>query len=180
MKFTVTGSAGIKLRQNLAGLKTRFDAAITAAANMAASMILIIGRLDIASAGNFETRWTDGLHVTVDGDGGSLGNIRISMTHDIPYAGIFETGGTIYGNPLLWIPFSDTDAAGIGARDYPGLVSARGDRPLPLLLSISDKLPRYFGVESVTIPQKFHLNSDIQSVMANFRAIFDINFRAGA
>jgi hypothetical protein len=161
-------------RSNLAGLAQRLTRAVTIAMNMAASMMLEAGKQDIAGAGKFGERWTDGLHVRTEGAGG---NMRMYFTHDIPYAGIFETGGTIKGNPLLWIPLSGTDADGIRASAFPGgLVSAkypRRDGGRPLLFAMSDRQPRYFGVESVTIPPKFQLTRDVTSVMSNFRAIFD-------
>jgi len=162
----------------LAGLAERLQRAISATVNMIASMLLAEGRADISAAGNFGQRWTDGLHVTQQGSGG---NMKLFFTHDIPYATIFETGGTIQGKPLLWIPLSGTDAAGVRASAFPGgLFSARYPRKSgpPLLFSIADKKPRYFGVESVTIPQKFHLTDDVTSVMSNFRAVFDEAWQA--
>lgn len=156
-----------------AGLSERLNRAITAAMNMAASMILELGRADIASAGKFGESWTAGLKMTMEG---AAPNMRMYLTHDIPWAGIFETGGSIHGNPLLWIPISGTDAAGTRASAFGGgLFSAKYPRHSgpPLLFSIADKKPRYFGVEQITIPKKFHLTDDITSVMANFRSIFD-------
>jgi hypothetical protein len=164
--------AAPKFRQNLAGLHDRFQKAFTAAMNMAASMIKEKGDADIASAGNFGSRWTNSFKVTID-------NMRISMELDQPGAGIFEFGGTIQGNPLLWIPISGTDAEGTQAKDYSGglfSVNRKRGGP-PLLFSIADKMPKYFGIESVTVPQKFHLRDVQRSVMANFRDIFDAAFR---
>lgn len=147
--------------------------ALDAAMNMAASMILQVGRADIAGAGNFGQAWTNGLTMTVEG---AAPNMRMYLTHSIPFAGIFETGGTINGRPLLWIPLSGTDAAGQRASAFGGgLFAAKYPRKSgpPLLFSMADKKPRYFGVESVTIPKKFQLTEDVTSVMSNFRAFFD-------
>lgn len=160
-------------------LAQRLNRALTAAMNMAASMILDRGRSDIASAGKFGTSWTSGLKINIEG---AAPNMRMYLTHDIPWAGIFETGGTIYGSPLLWIPLSGTDAAGVRATAFGGgLFSAKYPRKSgrPLLFSVSDKKPRYFGTESVTIPKKFQLTDDITSVMANFRSIFDAAWERG-
>lgn len=165
----------VKLRANLAGLYDRMAQALTASANMAASMIETLGRIDIAEAGRFGMRWISGLHVKADG---ALGNMRISMTHDVPYAGIFEAGGTIHGDPLLWIPLGGTDAEGVQAGDYKDrMFSGKSRRGTPLLFSISDKLPKYFGIESVTIPKTFHLAEIQMSVMKNYRQLFDTEFR---
>lgn len=169
---------GAVFKTRMAGLAERLNRAITAAVNMAASMILDAARNDIAGAGNFGQRWTDGLKMQIEG---AAPNMRMYMTHEISWAGIFETGGTIQGSPLLWIPLSGTDAAGIRASAFGGgLFSAKYPRHSgpPLLFSIADKSPRYFGIEQVTIPKKFRLTEDITSVMANFRAIFDSAWKA--
>ena len=63
---------------------------------------------------------------------------------------------------------------GVRARDYGDqLFSVTPKTGRPLLFSLSDKLPKYFGIESVTIPKLFHLREIQQSVMANFREIFE-------
>jgi len=151
--------------------------AIPAAANMAASMLRAGYVESIMHGGKFGSRWSDGLHVDVDHQ---VMRSTITTRHDIPYAGIFETGGTIKGNPFLWIPLSGTDAEGIPAKDYPGGVfSARKQGSgRPLLFAISDKKPRYFGIESVTIPAKWNLRGVQASVMANFREFYDAAFKA--
>jgi len=177
VRITFDKVAGPKFQQNLAGLSKRMTLATKVAANMAAWMIEELARDDIAAAGNFGASWQEGLHVRVEG---AANNMRISMYHDIPFAGIFETGGEIHGNPLLWIPISGTDAAGIPAKDYGGtLFSASQPRKAgpPLLFSISDKAPKYFGVESVVIPKKFHLAEIQRSVMATYNVLFSAAFR---
>lgn len=170
MKLTIETDAK-KLRDNFEGAATRFEEAITAAANMAASMIVTQGREDMQSAGAFGDL-ASGLQASVEQSGD--GSIRISITHDDPRAALFEDGGVIEGKPLLWLPLSGTDAEGVRAGEYPGdLFSAKSKSGTPLLFSLSDKMPKYFGIESVTIPKKFHLHEIAISVMQNFRQIFD-------
>jgi hypothetical protein len=170
VKLTIETDAK-KLKENFEGAASRFDRAITAAANMAASMIVDQSKADIASAGAFGDDFTSGLHAAVEKTGS---NIQISITHDDPRAALFENGGKIEGQPLLWLPLSGTDAEGVRAGEYPGgLFSVQRRDGLPLLFSISDKLPRYFGIESVTVPKKFHIHEIAISVMQNFRQIFD-------
>lgn len=171
---------GAEFKRKLAGLADRYNKAITAAFNMAASMIEDRARADISSAGKFGASWTQGLHVNVEG---AAPNMKMSMTHDIPWAGIFEKGGTIHGSPLLWIPISGTDAVGVRASAFGGGLFSAGMNHKrlsgrPLLFSMADKKPRYFGIESITIPKKFHLTEDIRSVMSNFRAVFDAAWKA--
>lgn len=173
----IVSNPGPEFVKNMAGLGDRMDAAINTASNMAASMIQDSCRADIKSAGGFGSRWTDGLNVKVDPYGAS--GRQLTITHDIPYADIFETGGTITGRPLLWIGLSGTDAEGVPPSEYSGgLFSIRRPSGDPLLFSISDKLPKYFGISSVTIPQKFHFAEDVATVMGNFQSIFDIAWKA--
>ena len=167
------GNLSQAFKDKFAGLQQRLFRAIDTAMNMARGMLEQTARADIGSAGNFGQRWTDGLKVTVEG---STPNMKLSMTHDIPYASIFETGGTIHGNPFLWLPISGTDAENTRPANYSGgIFSARYPRTSgpPLLFAISDKLPRYFGVPSVTIPRKFRLREDVQNVLDNMRSVFD-------
>lgn len=174
-RIRVDKVAAPKFKQNLAGLHDRFQAAFTAAANMAASMIQTQGRADIAKAGKFGEKWQNGLQVQAEG---ALGRMQITMTHDDERAAIFEKGGRIQGKPLLWIPLSGTDAVGKSASEYGDkFFSGESRQGTPLLFSMSDKLPKYFGIESVTIPKKFHLAEIQKSVMANFRQIFDNAWR---
>ena len=133
--------------------------AIRWAANEVAEEILRVGRLDIKGAGQFGTRWTEGLEagVTVTEGGG---NVRINVTHAVPYWRVFEYGATIHGKPLLWIPLSFADVPpGVRAKDFGPLIRVdRKSGAAPLLLSYADRQPKYFGKESVTIPRKFHLH----------------------
>ncbi len=161
VQVTITltgGSISERVSKNIDATVEQVNAAVSVAMNMARSMIEDQARLMISSSGKFGGRWTNGLHVTLD-------NMRISMSHDIPYADIFETGGTITGSPLLGLPF------GSGPAEGEQLVSAKGTRK-PLMLSITDRSPKLFGTESVTIPKKWDLNGIVQNVMQNFADYF--------
>lgn len=176
LRFVATKVAAPKFKQNLAGLGERMSKALEAAANMAASLIQERGRADIASAGEFQGDWIGGLKVQAEKVGQK--NMRISMTHSDPRVAIFEKGGVVKGKPLLWIPLSSTDAVGIRPRDYGGLYSVNNPgQKHPLLFSIKDKQPKYFGIEQITQPKRFHLAEIQKSVMANFRQLFDQAFR---
>lgn len=148
--------------------RTRVINASHDALRRASSEIIDQGRADIAGAGRFGSRWTEGLQSALD-----LGTERslVTIFHLIPYWRIFEFGGTVKGKPLLWIPLSFSDAVGIKARDYGPLF--RVDRKIgaPLLFSITDKEPKYSGHESVFIPKKFHILSiarDVAGRLADF------------
>lgn len=141
--------------------------AIRGAAQDAADEILRTGRIDIRNAGNFGSRWMESLEAGVTvGEGG--GNVRLNVTMGIPYWRVFEYGATIHGKPLLWIPLSFADVPpGTNARDFGPLFRVdRKNGGAPLLLSFADRQPKYFGKESVTIPQKFHLRDIAQRAVA--------------
>lgn len=133
--------------------------AVRGAARDAADEIVRKGRADIEGAGRF-SKWAQGLNATVTEGGG---NIRVSVSIDkkqAPWFWVFQNGMVIHGKPLLWIPLSFAqDAQGVMARDFGGGLF-RVDRKsggAPLLLSIKDKQPKYFGKEYVTEPKKFHV-----------------------
>jgi hypothetical protein len=167
MEFSITVDSEA-FKKSLVDVSAKYETAFDTALNMIASMIKIRGDADIQGAGNFSEAYTAGLKVTVDGN-------RIITMLDEPGAGLFETGGTIQGNPLLWIPISGTDAAGIQAKNYGGgLFSVnRKAGGVPLLFSRRDRAPKYFGIASVNIPKKFHLEEIQLDVMSNFKAVFE-------
>lgn len=174
LKLKMEGNSE-QIKENMERTATAFSEAVEASANMIASMIEQQGRADIAAAGKFGDEWTQGLHVTVDK---TTDRMIITMRHDLPYAGIFQTGGEVKGDPMLWLPISGTDAVGVKASDYPDkLFSVQSKTGHPLLFSMADKVPKYFGIESVTIPKKFHLEEVARSVMENFRQVFDVNMK---
>lgn len=145
--------------------------ATTGAARQSAEEIKRRGKADIASAGKFGKRWLEGLRADVTPRSGALVNARIDVTHTVPYSGVFEFGSVIRGKPLLWIPLSYTNIR-IRARDWArrfgGLfyVKRRGKRPL--LLSIKDHKPKFFGISRVTIRKRFHIRQICRDVMRQF------------
>jgi hypothetical protein len=164
-----SSSVAEQWRKNWDGAADRFGQAVATATNMIASMIQDEARADIKSAGRFGDDWTSALTVQADGPG------KITLTLDHEGADLFQEGGTVEGSPLLWLPISGTDAEGIRAADYPGqLFSVNSAKSThPLLFSMTDKAPKYFGIEAVTIPKKFHLEEVAARVMASFRDVLD-------
>jgi hypothetical protein len=168
--------AGAQLRRSTQRNADAVVLAMRETADQAADKIELKGREDISSAGNFGSRWTDGWQASV-GEGG--GNIRIRVTMAVPYWTVFQTGKVIQGKPLLWIPLSfASDAKGVNARDYPGMLF-RVDRKsggAPLLMAAGGHA-KYFGKESVTIPKKFHLVEIVQDTAKELPAMFRKNFK---
>jgi hypothetical protein len=164
------------------GQKRNFQqvqSALRATARDMAKEIKSRGDEDITSAGNFGSRWTRGFKskvVVEDSD------FTVKTTHDVSYFSVFEFGKVIHGKPLLWIPLSfATDAQGVLARNFPGGLF-RVDRKrggAPLLLSIRDGEPKYFGKRFVRIPQKFHIRQICRDVASKVKTIYKRNFKGG-
>ena len=162
-----------QFKANFDNVAEKFSVALATAKNMIASMIRTRSEMDIMAAGNFGEDYTGALKVEVEGD-------TITTTLDAPGAEIFETGGTIHGNPLLWIGISGTDAEGTRPSNYPdGLFSVNRLTGVPLLFSVSDHAPKFFGIPSVHIPKKFHLGEIQLSVMDTFKDVFNDAFKGG-
>lgn len=165
LEFSINIDAD-KFKKSLDSVGTQFNAAFATALNMVASMIKTRGDADIRGAGKFSDI-ADALQTKVEGN-----SVKVSL--DDPRAMLFETGGVIQGKPLLWIPISGTDAEGIRASDYGSKlfsVNRLAGGP-PLLFSVSDHAPKYFGTPSVNIPKKFHVGEIVEDVMSNFTDIF--------
>ena len=146
----------------------RVKAAMENTARWAADQILTRGRANIAGAGKFGARWTEGLHADVDVEGDE---IRVGVSHDIPYFMIYEVGGIIKGAPLLWVATSwAPDAQNLGSvRNYPGTlvkVAQRISGGPPLLINPLDKQVKFVGLESIRIPKKFAIVEIVQGVAA--------------
>ena len=158
--------------------------AVLRATRTAASQVqqeaLTRSRRNIANAGNFGPRWTEGLHVDQTEGGGS---IRLGVHHDVPYFMVHQRGALIRGRPLLWIPLSfASDAKGVSARDYPGGLF-RVDRlgKSPLLLSMSGE-PKYSGHASVRIPKRFRVIEICREVFLKLGAYYNraLNQQSGS
>lgn len=81
--------------------------AATAAMDAVAQMVKENSRADIARAG-FGRRWQNALRVNRYPKGRGSMSPAVYLHHKIQYAGVFEEGATIKGNPLLWVPLSST------------------------------------------------------------------------
>ena len=65
MRIIIT-NPGPTVQSNMGRLQERMAKAIETAANMIASMIEEAGRANIAAAGRFGSRWTEGFHALVE------------------------------------------------------------------------------------------------------------------
>lgn len=149
--------------------------AISESARISSQSIKTLGDADILAAGNFTDRWTGSFKADALPANTDVLNPRIQVTSTIPYFMIHETGGVIHGKPLLWIPLSYTGLK-MRAREYGrryGLfrVNRKGGKA-PLLLSIRDRKPKYFGIASVRLPKRFGIRKICRNVMGKFPALY--------
>lgn len=119
----VYSAAQGELNQALRDLYKPIASAATGAVKDAAAQIKTQGRAAIASGG-FGQKWQNALRVEVYPKAGTSANAAALAHHKIPYAGVFETGATIAGKPLLWIPISGTPARISGQRFTPRIFRA--------------------------------------------------------
>jgi hypothetical protein len=173
LRFYVSGErVGPLFQRSIYREADRVRATARETAREAADLIVQFGREDISRAGNFGSRWTEGLKGMVTEGGG---NIRIAISHDVPYWTVFEYGKVILGKPLLWIPLSfATDAKGVWARNFPAPLfrTQRKSDGLLLLGSTVDRQMKYFGKTSVTIPQKFHLRDISRRIAQRIKYLY--------
>lgn len=79
----------------------------TAAIDEVEDIVKSESRQDIGAAG-FGKRWQNTFRSQRFPRRGVSLNAAAFFWHKIPFAGIFETGGTITGKPLLWVPLEGT------------------------------------------------------------------------
>ena len=114
----------------------------------------------------------------------------IFVYHKIPYANIFEVGGTISGKPFLWLP-TDVVPDAIKSpkqfrRFFPHIKirSARRAGGTPMLVArfgkgrfkakgkyVIKSVPIFVGIQVVDIPQKFGIERAIRKTMVKFNPI---------
>ena len=167
---------GPALRHGFTRISDRMVRAINDTMKQASDEILKLGRADIKRGIKATARWTSSLHADLNQDPISP-SIKVFST--IPYFKIFEFGGVIKGRPLLWIPLAFAGVPkGTRARDFPGGLF-RVDRKsgAPLLLSITDRKPKYFGKASVTIPRKFHIRDVLRTVAGKLQEFYSKNLK---
>lgn len=194
LSFRMLEQPGRQIQASVEKHKRRIAMARAIAARQVSGNIKKDGMVDIRASGNFGTRWTNAWTARLTPDGFDTpieqsivietffdGN-KFQGARGTNYAHIFEFGGTITANNpsgLLWIPLSFADVP-IGQRgpvwpsEYPGGLFRvnRKDGKVPLLLSLDDKQPKYFGIPQVVEPKKFHLRDVGTAAARQFQSFY--------
>jgi hypothetical protein len=144
----------------------------------AADLAVKEGRANIASAG-FSSRWTSGL-VSKFYSNKNTGDPAALVYHRIGLAGVFETGMTIVGRPLLWLPIEQNlpraKSFAMSPRKYGRkLVSVNIAGKPPLLFDAQDRArgPLFFATRSVTIRKRFDLYRIFARVAEQMREFYE-------
>jgi hypothetical protein len=156
-----TRKASLEVRKRMAG-----------AMRQAEKAILTQGRQDIQSAGNFGSRWTEGLTTEIDDE---TDKITLTVKHEVSYWSVFQTGKLIRGKPLLWVPLPGVDPSERG--DF-FQTSKKGN--LLLFKREADGItPLRVGKSQVYIPKKFHLVEICKDVAGTLGQLYKL-YQAGA
>ena len=147
------------------------------------------GRKDIAAAGPgfSHAQWLSGLQYrTFDDRAGGQATLsgKAVIFHKYGIAGVFESGATIKGAPLLWIP-TQKGLARLGGARRPSrsgkkltFATVRGT---PMAFDAADKArdrkPLYIGLPSVSIPKKFHIVDIVKKHAARLGEAFLKEFK---
>jgi len=174
---------------------TRMATAATAAITQVAGEAKAAGRASIAAAG-FSTKWQNALQAEIFPDTGVSLNAAAVIFHKIPYSGILEDGGTIHGQPLLWLPIEANLPARSGLRRWtPALyvqqigplvfVNVAGRRPLLVPRTVSRRRggrggvakPVFVGVDAVTIAKKFDITRIVAQAAGRLPDVYAAKLR---
>jgi len=150
----------------------RVRTAARGAAQDALDFALTRARVDLKSQGRLGAKYVDSLQGKITEGGG---NIRVSITNDEPGFDFFQTGGTIKGKPLMWIP---VDNSGISAKDYAGrLVNVkRKNGGTPILLDTNSRTVKYVGVTEVNVPKRFNTAEIVEQAAGKLQGFYRTRF----
>jgi hypothetical protein len=139
------------------------------------------GRQNIASAGRFGANWQRDLQFRMQDEqvgGEASPDVKAIVFHKSALAGIFESGATIAGKPLLWIP------------TIPGAPPIkRSGKRLTFAIVAGHHLafdkddrdrhrrPLYFGVPVVHIAQKWRITEITKEQVDQFPLVFSKYFK---
>src|SRR3954462_8054815 len=172
--------------------------AATAAIRDAGEIAKRDGRASIAASG-FSRKWQNALRVNIYPPQGDSLRPAAFIYHKIRYAGVFEEGAVIGGQPLLWLPLPNVPlrrgrpmTPSQYARSVGPLVSVQRPGSPPLLFpkyrssrrrrrgkSSPERKPLYVGLSSVAIAKRFNIRGAAQNAAAQLPSLFEKHLRAG-
>lgn len=154
------------------------DAAV-AALRETARISVQAGRQNIASAGHFGLNWQRDLQFRMQNEtSGGLASLDATaiIFHKSSLAPIFETGKTIQGKPLLWIPLNPGMPSLARLRRQGKRLTFATVHGTPLAFDADDRdrhrRPLFFGVPSARIRKIWRITEIVQENVALFASVF--------
>lgn len=174
MRLVFTHVRG-ELEKKIAELQRPVAEAATAAVTEAGEVAVRNGRASIAAAG-FSNKWQVALRSDVYPKGRVSMRPAAHIRHKIPYAGVFEEGASIPGQPLLYLPLPAVPVVGgrpltpkkfIAQGGSLTSVKRPGKRPLLIgKIGNAKAVPMFFGIEAVKIAKKFKVTEAVRNAAA--------------
>jgi uncharacterized protein DUF6441 len=172
--------------------------AATAAIREAGEIAKRDGRASIAASG-FSRKWQNALRVNIYPPQGDSLRPAAFIYHKIRYAGVFEEGAVIGGQPLLWLPLPTVPlrrgrpmTPSQYARSVGPLVSVQRPGSPPLLFPKyrsgrrrrngtigKERKPLFVGLSSVAIAKRFNIKGAAQNAAAQLPSLYEKHLRAG-
>jgi hypothetical protein len=133
---------------------------------------------DIESAGNFGERWVEAFHADVHETQRTvwIETDYVPEGPPVTYWKVFEYGATIEPKnaEYLWLPFAGAGGTDVWPSAYSGeLFFTHSKKGTPLLGDRETKEWKYFGLEEVTIPKKFHITEIVREEAQRTAAAFE-------
>ena len=143
-----------------------------------------IGGRTAIKAGGFGPKWQSAWKSKVYPANKPSIDAALYTRHKVPYAGIFETGGTIKGNPLMWLPtknvpvlpgrlrkmtparFARTIGPLSGPRRTAG--SNRGPILFGALPGSKKKVPMFIGIRTAFQKKRFNVGAAVTRAARTF------------
>ena len=196
MRFSLTDVAKGFVDVIARELQKPIAKAATAAMKDAGDVAKRTGRSSIASAG-FSRKWQNALRVNIYPAQGDSMRPAAFIFHKIRYAGVFEEGAVIRGQPLLWLPLGNVPVRrgrpmtpSQYVRSVGPLVSVQRPGSPPLLFAkyrakrsrrrAADSLgrkPLYIGISSATIAKRFDIKGAARQAAAQLPSLYAKHLR---
>jgi hypothetical protein len=198
LRFTLSDVARGFVDTIVRELQRPIAKAATAAIREAGEIAKRDGRASIPAAG-FSRKWQNALRVNIYPPQGDSMRPAAFIFHKIRYAGVFEEGAVISGQPLLWLPLPNVPlrrgrpmTPSQYARSIGPLVSVQRPGGPPLLFPKArsghgrrrrttvgaERKPLYVGLSSVAISKRFNIKGAAQNAAAQLPSLFARHLRA--
>lgn len=173
IEIRLAGDWGEQLRRNLDKAHEVMKKAVSATAKETAKELRSAIFEDIQSSGDFGKPWKSSVKVeSAIGDGEATITVRYSSSKLGQAAKLFETGGTVHGDPLLWIPLNDRQSLRKAIVRAGGAVYVHGRDGGHYLIGRKTRKVIAIGAEQINQHKRFHIQEAVRRVADRVPAIY--------